>query len=130
MEDKFDQILTKIDKLAKEISRKRLQNKQEIETEAKELLKIHLEKALADFNEAYDAPGNEPRELDKDDSRDRKVICYMTKMINTSINALCDCDGTESTHSSDSDETEDGESSDDEPVRKSRKQEESGSLFG
>ena len=129
MEDKLEKVISRLDRLTKELSRDRLQNKHEIEKEAKEILKIYLEKARAEVNPSYDEPEDEARELDKDDPKDKKIICYVTKMLNTSINALCGCDDDEEESGSEEGSDEDDEESDDEPPAKKNKQQDGSGFY-
>ena len=93
------EILERMSRLEKAFSRQQRENKQESEKEAKQLLAQHLDVIQANYNDSSEDI-DEPRELDKDDPKDRKIMTIMSKMIDHLINKLTPDDEDESSSGS------------------------------
>ena len=78
----------KLEAFIKEESKERIQDKEEIEEEAKGILAQYIEEARSRFNSDYERPEDEPPELDESDSRDRKVIKSMTNLANEFLESI------------------------------------------
>ena len=106
-EEKFEKIITRLDRLTKELCRQRRDGERTIEEEAKEILKTYLEQARSEFNDDFESPEDDPKELDLSNKRDKLIQRCMTKHINGFIDALTNCDDdTESEEENDSESDE------------------------
>jgi hypothetical protein len=112
MGDQIQALINEVKSLTKEIKQQRRENQSDVEQEAKNMLAHYLEVARAQFDKKYDEPEDEPRELDDEDSKDKKIIATMTKMVNTILDPLLnDEESEDEDEDSDNDEEEDADKS-------------------
>src|SRR5271166_1449609 len=106
MSDQND-LVKEIRTLIKEIREERRENNQDVEQEAKEILAHYIESARAQFDPSFEAPEDEPRELDDQDPKDKRIIKLMSKLTDSVLDELIG-DDEESEDENEEDEEDDG----------------------
>lgn len=99
-------ILDAIVNLGKIIAKDRDKDQQEVEDEAKKILAGHLATVRAAIDDSLEEP-EEPRSLDKEDPKDRKVLAAMNEILDRFSETLEDGDESED----DDEDEEDAEGS-------------------
>ena len=105
----YDIIMSKLESIEKQIKRDRQERMKENVEDARNLLCEHLECLKYSIDDEFEEP-NSPRDLDRDDPKDKKTMSMMIKLIDSfidSINGEDDTSGSEEDEEQEEDEEED-----------------------